>query len=78
MNQDTKIYHFKMKENKIPERIIKNIEFYQLNEEGSKLINQRFEELSSLDNLAGLSVELYPNEKNPNCYALTWEINVRR
>ncbi len=61
-----------MNESRIPERIKKNIEFYQLNEEGSKLINQRFAEVSQLDNLRELSVEIYPNY-----YALTWETNVR-
>lgn len=66
-----------MNESRIPERIKKNIEFYQLNEEGSELVNQRFAEVSQLDNLRELSVELYPNNKNPNYYALTWETNVR-
>lgn len=66
-----------MNESRLPERIKKNIEIYQLNENGSELVNRRFEEISKLDNLRELSVEFYPSEKKPICYILTWETNVR-
>ncbi|GEM_PF-4668530 len=62
---------------KIPERIKKNIEYYQFNEEGSKSVNKRYEELMNTQNLRTIIIELYPNYKNPTCFLLLWEKYVR-
>lgn len=60
-----------------PERIKKNIEIYQFNQEGSDFVNKRYEEIKDMSNLKEISIHLYP-KKRPNSYILKWEIYVRR
>jgi len=67
-----------MKDERIaPERIKKHMKIYQLNEEGSGMVNKKYKELSLLDNLKELVIELHPDDKNPDCYFLIWETYVR-
>lgn len=57
-------------------KLKKNIEYYQYNNEGSEIVNRRYNEVIKKDNLHSISIEYFPNQKKPSMFILIWEEHI--